>query len=254
MVPITFIRRRWLLSRPFPESRKKILEHRVPCYAHLTHMLKERLQQRMTILLHEKIFEGCGGLSITEEMKTIISAYASLPLLGAPSDYYSGLHSILLYPETYRAPVHEEDEAGVVTEGFETRQGESWSAGSVVLSWQEILNDIHHPGRGKNLILHEFAHQLDDQYGITDGVDASGNVYEKSEWNELLAKTYRKLRKNEKEGVLDPYGATHPAELFAVATEAFFEIPHALRRSNPAFYRMLASFYKVDPIDWMPFR
>ena len=52
------------------------------------------------------------------------------------------------------------------------------------------------------------------------------------------------------ETVLDPYGASEPAEFFAVATEAFFERGQDLRQTQPAVYAELAGFYHVDPAAW----
>ena len=49
------------------------------------------------------------------------------------------------------------------------------------------------------------------------------------------------------ETALDPYGAQGPDEFFAVASEAFFVTPQALRAQLPALYRLLASFYRQQP-------
>ena len=47
--------------------------------------------------------------------------------------------------------------------------------------------------------------------------------------------------------VLDHYGATNPAEFFAVATESFFEKPVVLRRRHPELYTVLKTYYRLDP-------
>jgi Mlc titration factor MtfA (ptsG expression regulator) len=46
------------------------------------------------------------------------------------------------------------------------------------------------------------------------------------------------------------YGATNPAEFFAVATEVFFEQPRPMAHIHPALYTELASLYRVDPARW----
>ncbi len=211
----------------------------------------------MPVILEEKIFEGCGGLEMTQEKKIVIAAYATILILGEPAGYYPDLKAILVYPDDYVAPVHDEDEAGIMSEGVETRSGESWDMGSIVLSWADIERDIQNPFNGRNLIFHEFAHQLDSRYGMTAGIDEMGNVHTPGEWNDLLAKSYLELQKNWERGtptLLDTYGATHPAEFFSVATETFFEKAHAMRRKHPKLYDLLKQVYNMDPASYLPYR
>lgn len=204
--------------------------------------------------MNEKLFEGCNGLQLTERHKIVIAAYACLPILEEPSDYYRDLQAILLYPDDYIATVHEEDEAGVITSGTEARKGESWDTGNVILSWRDIEDNLYHSPGKQNLILHEFAHQLDQHYGLTAGVSDTGEVYRDNEWNRILANSYsemnKKIRRNNKT-VLDHYGATDPAEFFSVSTETFFEKPAGLKGEYPALYNALADFYRLDPFEWV---
>ena len=59
----------------------------------------------------------------------------------------------------------------------------------------------------------------------------------------------RRLEKGTKP-FLDAYGATDPAEFFAVATEYFFERPETMKRKRPELYEELRRYYQVDPADW----
>ncbi len=248
---IRYLRRKWLLRKPFPNSRLLYLQEKVPYYTLLPEQLKQTLQERITLFMDEKLFEGCAGFEMTEERKLIIAAYASVLLLGEPAGYYPDLRTILVYPDDYVAPVMDEDDGGIVTEGTEPRKGESWDMGSIVLSWKDIEQNLYlKPGR-ENLIFHEFSHQLDDRYGLSAGVREDGKPLRDDEWTTTFADVYQSLHKKVRQGrqtVLDPYGAEHPAELFAVATEAFFSIPTELKQEYPEFYGLLKSFYKVDPI------
>ena len=208
----------------------------------------------MVIFLDEKRFEGCGGLTVTDQIKTVIAAYASVLILVETADHYSGLQSILVYPNDYMAPVHEEDERGVVSEGFEHRKGEYWGAGNIVLSWADIEENLYESRDGQNLIYHEFSHLLDDRYGLTAGVDENGRSHRDDEWTRIIAKSFRNLQRRayeRRESALDLYGSKNPAELFSVATEAFFEKPDELHRENPDLYRVLSNFYRLDPLRWM---
>lgn len=205
----------------------------------------------MSVLMSEKIFEGCGGLTVTDEMKGVISAYAGLLIMEKPSDYYSDLRAILIYPDDYVAPVYQVEDGGVITEGSERRQGESWDSGSVVLSWSDIRDTTLNRDNDHNLIIHEFAHQLDDQYGLSSGITLKGKSLQADEWTEELAKIYRDLMDAERFGwsdhALDLYGATNPAECFAVTMEAFIESPRKLQISYGTAYRLLVEFFGFDP-------
>jgi Mlc titration factor MtfA (ptsG expression regulator) len=245
-----FLRRKWLLYRPFPELWQEILDTSVPYYGLLSEDLKQTLRNHLVIFMDEKLFEGCQGLEITEEMKIIISAYACVLLLGEPAGYYPDLQSILVYPDDYIAPVHEESEGGIISEGTQARKGESWDLGSIVLSWDDIRENINHRSSNQNLIFHEFAHQLDDHYSLTAGIGEAGEVFREDEWTRILAEAFRKLQRKARRGspcVLDAYGATHPAELFSVATEAFFLNPYQLQREFSKLYDVLKTFYNIDP-------
>lgn len=248
-----FLKRRWLLKRPFPDSWQRILEGKVPVYSRLPSNYRDLLKKRLVIFMDEKRFEECGGMVLTEEMRVIIAAYACVLILEETADYYGGLQTILVYPDDYMAPVHEQDEGGIVTEGYEHRKGEYWGAGNIVLSWSEIDDNLYEDSQGHNLIYHEFSHQLDDRYGLTAGIDYDGKPLRDDEWTHVLAKSYRKLQRRAYENrrsALDLYGTKSPAELFSVASEAFFEKPDALHRENPDLYAMLKNFYSLDPLRW----
>jgi len=249
---IKFLKRKWLLQKPFPEEWLRLLEKHVPVYNKLPVHLKETLKSRVAIFLDEKLFEGCGGLVLTDKIKMVIASYASVLILSEPSGYYPDLQSILVYPDEYIAPVNEESD-GIITEGTETRKGEYWNIGSIVLSWQDIRDNIYGKTKGQNLIYHEFAHQLDQRYGLTAGIDEHGTIYREDKWTQTIAETYRNLRSRRggySASVLDNYGATHPAEFFSVATEAFFEQPVRLQREQPDIYALLTSFYHLNPAEW----
>jgi MtfA peptidase len=241
--------------KAFPGEYEQFLYSKVRVWSRLNARRKELLKERMKIFMSEKIFEGCGGLKLTDEMRVVISAYACVLILEEPSDYYSGLQSILVYPDDYVAPVYEEDPGGVVTEGSERRQGESWDTGSVVLSWADIQQTTQSSSNNQNLVVHEFAHQLDHQYGLSAGITMKGDVQNRDdEWAAELAKAYRVLIKSarlgRREGVLDLYGATNPSECFAVVMEAFIESPRELEISYSRLYRMLSEFFSIDPARW----
>ena len=196
------------------------------------------------------IFEGCGGLELTDEIKVTIAAQACLLLLHRETDYYPRLITILVYPHAYVAKSIEPIGGGVVLEGETARLGEAWKDGVVVLSWDDVrqgASDLHD---GHNVVLHEFAHQLDQQDGSADGAPILEHRSQYVTWARVLSDEYDQLRRDTEKGrtdVLDEYGATNPAEFFAVATECFFEKPIQLRRKHPQLYEELKAYYRQDP-------
>ena len=161
------------------------------------------------------------------------------------------MSSILIYPEAYVAPVVEESDDWFVTEGEEDREGEASRYGTVVLSWAEVLSGIRAEGEGRNLVIHEFSHQLDMEDGEADGAPPLPSRRHYAEWSAVLGREYDRLRADADRGqptLLDPYGAEDPAEFFAVASECFFEQPASLRASHPDLYGQLQLFYQQDPV------
>jgi hypothetical protein len=72
-------------------------------------------------------------------------------------------------------------------------------------------------------------------------------------WARILGEEYIQLQKDSacgRRNVLDRYGATNPAEFFAVATECFFEKAEALRRKHPELYAELKLYYRQDPAEF----
>ena len=242
-------RRREVLSHePLSTERLAILEKNVPYLKMLDARDRVELAGLVSIFLAENNFEGCGGLVITEEIEVTIAAQACLLLLHRDTDIYPNVESILVYPSAYRGVSHRV-EGGVVVEG-EARLGESWTRGLVVLAWDNVLRSAAQPTDGQNVVLHEFAHQLDGEHGDVDGAPDLGARARYTSWAHVLGDEYAELTARLHEGRqndIDGYGATNPAEFFAVVTEMFFEKPRALSKRHPQLYAELAEFYQQDP-------
>jgi Mlc titration factor MtfA (ptsG expression regulator) len=247
-------RRERLLSQPFPSAWLTIIKHNVSIYIHLPQADQQELQGHIQVFLAEKLFEGCGGLELTDEVKVTIAAQACLLLLHRETSYYPRLITILVYPQAYVAKSVEQIGGGVVLEGETARLGEAWKEGVVVLSWDDVrrgTSDLHD---GHNVVLHEFAHQLDQQDGTADGAPTLERRSQYVTWARVLSDDYDQLRRDTEQGrtdVLDEYGATNPAEFFAVATECFFEKPIQLRRKHPQLYEELKAYFRQDPVSFV---
>ncbi len=248
-------RLRRALARPLGSSRLAIIERNVPQYRGMPAPQREQLQGLVKRFLHEKTFVGCAGLEITEEMRVTIAAQACLLLLNRSTEVYPGLHAVLVYPGAFLVPRKQVDPGGVVTETRQDLLGESWGDGRVILSWDHVRRAGHDPQGAQNVVLHEFAHQLDSESGSTNGAPILGSAERYKRWSETLARDFALLQRDTYWGyrdVLDPYGASSPAEFFAVATESFFEQPHALAARHPELYAEFQRYFRVDPRDWFP--
>jgi MtfA peptidase len=249
-----------LRAAPFPAHWNRILQDRVPFYARLCKEDRQELQGLIQVFLAEKRFEGCGGLAITDEMRVCIAAQACLLLLHRETDNYPGLRSILVYPSTYFAKGTRHVGAGVMEERHDSRLGEAWDSGAVVLAWDAVHFGAADPDDGHNVVFHEFAHQLDFEDGRTDGAPLLGmedpwyrRKHRYKAWARVLGREYEKFRANLEAGersAIDEYGATNPAEFFAVATESFFERPREMQQRHPELYEELKRFFRQDPASW----
>lgn len=243
-------RRKRLMAQRLSGEWLAIIERNVPYYKLLNQDDQIRLQGLVNVFLDEKQFEGCGGLEITDEIRLTIATQACILLIGREADFYPDLRSILVYPTSYIAQFEQHHPDGTVSEGIEPRLGESWSHGYIVLSWDDVLrgaSDIHD---GKNVVFHEFAHQLDNESGTADGAPVLPQRSMYITWARVLSTEYNSLIQSlmlNRPTLLNQYGATNPAEFFAVVTEFFFEKPVELQARHPELYQQLHLFYQSDP-------
>ena len=246
-------RRQLLRQKPFPKAWRKLLQQRWPLYRALPADLQQELRRQIQRFIAEVEFVGCDGLSVTEPMQVLIAAQACLLTLKLPVNDYPGLRQVLVYPRAFWVLHTHPDEHGLVHGGREARVGESWDEGQVILAWDETRDSARIPDDAFNVVLHEFAHQLDAENGLTNGAPELGSAQRHARWAEVMRQAFVELQAQVARGeetVLDPYGASEPAEFFAVATEAFFERGQDLRQTQPAVYAELAGFYHVDPAAW----
>ena len=232
-------RRAHLRDQPLTEAELAVIAKNVPYVATLDETEREELGGLVRIFLAEQHFEGCGGLELTDEIKITIAANACILLLHRQTDVYPNVESILVYPSAYRAP-DARNQDGVIAP-TPARLGESWVRGVVVLAWDHVTSGV---------VLHEFAHQLDSENGSMDGAPELRSRANYATWAHVLGDEFAELTTQLHHGHrsdIDAYGATNPAEFFAVVTEMFFEKGHAMKAKHPALYEQLAAFYQQDP-------
>lgn len=259
MFSLTKRRRRKLRAAPFPPSWRSLLLERMPYYRRLREADQRELEGHALVLMREKYFEGCAGVAVTEEMKVLIAAQAALLLLHRDTDYFPWMRTMLIYPHSFVGNGKSVGPAGVVTEGAGWRQGESWytpgSGGPVVLSWSDTLAGAANDADGRNLVLHEFAHQLDAESGAVEGLPGLDSKESVDRWKLVMGREQRRLAEDTWRGfptVINPYGLENPAEFFAVAVEAFFERAAEMKARHPELYELLGSYFLQDPAAYAP--
>ena len=241
-------RRRKTRARAFPQPWLQILRS-IPVYRSLPPGLQRQLRDHIQVFIAEKDFVGCRDQEITDEVRVTIAAQACLLLLNRDTDYFPKLRTVLVYPEPFIIERLRAEPSGVLQEHRQALSGESWTHGQVVLSWEDVAIGAAVPDDGANVVIHEFAHQLDQEKGFANGAPGGRS----RTWPAIFAAEYARLQSDLAAGqptLLNPYGATSPAEFFAVASETFFEQPQRMGAEHPALYRELARLYRVDPAGW----
>jgi Mlc titration factor MtfA (ptsG expression regulator) len=249
-------RRREYGARPFPHAWEEILHRGWKLYSRLPEQDRYELHRHVHVFLAEKRFEGCDGQEITDEVRLVVAAQACLLLLHRETDYFPEMKTVMVYPTLFYVDDAGTDESGwVVTEFSEDRSGESWDRGPVILAWEDVAKAATGQTRRYNVVVHEFAHQIDLESGEVDGVPRLDSKERYHEWDEVFTAAYDKHCREVDRGLrtaIDDYGAEGPSEFFAVAVETFFEDPDLLQRKYPGVYDALRGYFRQDPVSWPP--
>jgi Mlc titration factor MtfA (ptsG expression regulator) len=254
-------RKRWLAAE-LPSTWDGWLRHNVWQYPFLDKPQQQRVREFVCIVLHEKEWVGGGQFEVTDEMRVTVAGQAALLTLGFGEPYYfDRLKSIILYANPYTPRPASRDNLLIgQTDGrpvyAETRLGESWQGGPIVLAWNVVLRDGRHSRRRRSVVLHEFAHQMDSLDGATDGAPPMTSYSFEKRWYQITDVEYERLLEfaiGKKPTLLDPYGATSRAEFFAVVTECFFTAPHELARRHKKLFAVVEQLFGQDPRQWLPY-
>jgi len=208
---------------------------------------RERLRVLAEEFLCEKSIEGQGGLQLSEPMQLLIAAQACVPVLNLGLDWYDGWVSVLVYPDTFVTNHEYRDGAGVVHRRPRELIGESWQRGPVVLSWQHVAGRYDEG----NVVVHEFAHKLDLQNGVANGMPPLHANMQRQAWTDVMSAAFDDLHRRLDEGrflPVDEYAAEDPGEFFAVVSEVFFLQPGHVHAAWPGVYDQLCLFYRQDPL------
>ena len=250
---VAALRRERVRRQPFPAAWREVLRQRMPAFARLPADVQLQLKKHAQVLIAEKPFIGCAGLEVSEEMRVLVAVQAALLLLNRRAGYFAGLRQILIYPGAFIVDRTTPDPLGLAHETRRVLAGESWQQGQVILSWSDVLAGAADPQDGRNVVLHEFAHQLDQENGGANGAPWLVGRARRERWARVMSQEFAQLQQRlaqGRPGLIDPYAASDPAEFFAVISEIFFEQPEALAAEHPALFDMLALAYRANPLHW----
>ena len=245
-------RRQRIARRPFPAAWRNIVRRRVPLARELPAAQQLRLKKHIQVLLAEVPFVGCAGLDVSDEVRVTVAAQAAFLLLGRGGSF-GNLREVLVYPGHFVVPRSEAGAGGVVHQGRDVLAGQSWQRGQVIVAWEAVREGAADPHDGANVVMHEFAHQLDQDTGAANGAPYVGRGAPQQAWAHVMNQEFDALHARlarAEPSLIEPYAATSPAEFFAVTTELFFERPDALAAERPALYEQLKQCYRLDPVSW----
>lgn len=239
--------RHWLTGQypPFDPAWEPVLRSEFEHWRLLDHRELERMRMLVSRFFHGQRWEAARGMDLTDEVKVVISAQASLLLLGLGIDDYSDVSSVIVHRSTVRLHGSRPTGGGVWSTATQYLSGQARHKGPIVLSWSAARREARRPEFGQNVVYHEFAHALDMLDGVTDGTPPLGDEEANDRWRVVCTAAFHRVRDGE--SVLRGYAGTNPAEFFAVATEVFFTRPCELAAHEPPLYDELRSFYGQDP-------
>jgi Mlc titration factor MtfA (ptsG expression regulator) len=226
-----------------PDGWRERIDNIVPQSALVPATLRDRYLEAAGRFLREKRFVGCEGIEVTDDMRIAVAGLACLLVLRDGAKLFPLVHTVLLYPDRFYVRHEEPDEFGLVSDEPVEQIGESWEGDRVILSWADVQAALD--GDEVNVVLHEFAHQLDDENPETEGAPAMRDY---AHWSEVMDREFKRLQRHRRPPVLDPYGAESPGEFFGVVTEAFFQRGPALARHHPELYALLCDYYGLETV------
>ncbi|MCV2422177.1 zinc-dependent peptidase [Paucibacter sp. DJ2R-2] len=237
-----------------PEPLWQLTLLRYPFLAERSEEDLSELRRLCSLFLDRKEFHGAGGFEVSDEVAIAVAAQACLPVLRLGLDWYEGFVGIVMHEDEVLARREFTDEDGVVHAFEEELAGEAMEGGPLMLVWQAMAADTDpaadRPDSIYNVVIHEFAHVIDMRDGWADGVPPLASLAAREQWLDVIEAEWQAFCQRVDTGeatLIDPYGAESLEEFFAVAVEAFFVAPKALRAEQAPLYRLLARFFRQDP-------
>ena len=222
------------------------MERRVAHWKHLDEPERDLLGEYTGELIRSKNWEAARGFALTEEMRLLIAAQAALLILGLSFEHYREVGAIIVHPTTVVLTGERGSSVpGLMTDAPMPILGEAAHKGPILIAWDAVAMDVHHPERGHNVVFHEFAHKIDMLDDVVDGTPPMARS-EIDRWVQVCTAEYERAQLGG-DDLLDSYAGVNTGEFFAVATEVFFDRPVEMAEQKPDLYEVLSGFYRQDP-------
>lgn len=221
-----------------PDTFRKILDKYVVFYCELTDQGKSEFENRMQTFLSTVRITGV-NTTVEDLDRTLVAASAIIPIFGFHDWEYLNLNEVLLYPDSFNDTFDQEG-SGRHTLGV---VGSGPYQNVMILSQHELRNDFLNKTGKDNTAIHEFVHLIDKTDGAVDGLPEflMSRKYVLP-WLNMMHGEIKKIIANRSD--INPYGATDPAEFFAVVSEYFFERPDLLEKKHPELYGLLSTIFR----------
>ncbi len=242
--------RHTLHHHPIPHEVWEDLMRKADIFSGLSTEERVHLRELTTLFLHRKALNGVQELVVSTKMAVTVAAQACLLILKLNLNYFDGWVEVVLYPDAFRVTRDSADETGLISHEEQALSGESWSRGPVILSWNDVAAQLAEPHPGHNVVVHEFAHKLDMLNGVANGMPPLHSDMVRQQWTNIFSDAFDHLQQQEhyRQANINSYGATTPAEFFAVVSDYFFTAPQLLFTLYPAVYEQLVLFYRQNPV------
>jgi Mlc titration factor MtfA (ptsG expression regulator) len=230
------------MDAPLSPLAQRTIEEKVAFYQRLSAPEKERFLREVKRFLFDQQISGPRGAPLPDDLRALVAASAVMLVFGRKGYVYARTRDIVVYDEAFDLDYQEGANKPVL--------GMVHGSGPILFSARALREGFANTQDGHNVGLHEFAHVLDFQAGEADGVPSLMPWRTVEPWIRQMHEETDRIERHR--SVLREYGATNEAELFAVATEAFFEKPQTLAAKHPKLYAMLAATYGQDPAGTLP--
>lgn len=216
----------YLFLRHLEYSQKALLKSKFSFYTKLSKKEKKYFEHRLASFIIDKDFIGRDGISITEEMKVLISATAVMLTFGF-RDYHIGLISkIVVYPSKFYSNTSKVYHKGE----FNPRLR------ALVLSWDDFEQGFNITNDNLNLGIHEFTHAI--HLNSIKERDVSSTIFIDTfkDLSVLLSEQEVLRSKLMSSKYFRKYAYTNQFEFLAVAIEHFIETPQDFKSQFPEVY------------------
>ena len=236
-----------LLSTPAPElppwgdGWSEFLQSHVFFYRALNEAERATFELRVRSFLATTAVEGGDEVEVTDADRLLVASSAIIPVWSFPGWHYFNVNAVFLLP----APFNDRFECGQKDSVISGLVGSGPMSGKLALSKPDLHAGFANSMDKHNVGIHEFAHLVDMADGTMDGFPERMEPYRFSEpWFSLVQQKVHEIET--RQTGISSYGATNPAEFFAVASEYFFERPELMQSKHPQLYRWLSEFYQQN--------